>query len=66
MIATLDRLQDTIHLIALNVLRKDGQRIHVSYVDHEAIFDRICRKDTDEARKRMHEHLEFGKRILVM
>ena len=43
--AMLERLQDIIHLTAMNVLRKDKERIHVSLQDHEAIFAAICSQD---------------------
>lgn len=66
MLAMLDRLQDIIRLTALNVLHKDDQRIHVSMRDHEAIFESICNKDGAQAQQRMVEHLEFGKRILIL
>lgn len=66
MLAMLDRLQDMVRLTALNVLHKDDQRIHVSLQDHEAIFEAICNKDGVQAQQRMVEHLEFGKRILIL
>jgi DNA-binding GntR family transcriptional regulator len=62
----MEQLQDKLFQIALRVLRKDRSRIKVSYEDHARIFQCITEGKESDAVKSMEEHLEFGKRILVM
>jgi DNA-binding GntR family transcriptional regulator len=64
-ISIMAQIQDKLFLIALNVLKKDSERIKSSYNDHVAIFEHIMQRNGDEAAKRMTEHLEYGKRILI-
>lgn len=66
MIHAIDRLQNQLYRIALNVMRKDRNRIRVSYEDHAAIFEHIRNGDADAAGEAMMRHLEFGRQILVM
>ncbi|MCM3626135.1 GntR family transcriptional regulator [Paenibacillus glycanilyticus] len=65
-IQAMERLQDQLYRIAIGVLRKDRTRISVSYNDHVRIFQYIREGDADKASQAMEEHLEFGKRILIM
>jgi len=60
------QLHNRLYQIALRVLRKDRSRIKVSYEDHVSIIEAIQTGDQAEAIQRIEEHLEFGKRILVM
>jgi DNA-binding GntR family transcriptional regulator len=60
------QLQNRLYQIALRVLRKDRARIKVSYDDHVRIFEAVHTGKELDAVKQMEEHLEFGKRILVM
>ncbi|GMK43177.1 GntR family transcriptional regulator [Paenibacillus glycanilyticus] len=62
----MERLQDQLYRIAISVLRKDRTRIGVSYNDHLRIFQFIQEGDAEKASQAMEEHLEFGKRILIM
>jgi DNA-binding GntR family transcriptional regulator len=62
----MERLQDQLYRIAIGVLRKDRTRISVSYDDHLRIFQFIQAGEADKASQAMEEHLEFGKRILIM
>jgi DNA-binding GntR family transcriptional regulator len=62
----MERLQDQLYRIAMGVLRKDRTRISVSYDDHLRIFQFIQAGEADKASQAMEEHLEFGKRILIM
>lgn len=62
----MERLQDQLYRIAIGVLRKDRTRISVSYNDHLRIFEFIRDGEADKASQAMEEHLEFGKRILIM
>ncbi|TLS50927.1 GntR family transcriptional regulator [Paenibacillus antri] len=62
---TMERLQDKLYRIALNVLQKDSDRVQVSYEDHVSIFENILEGKVEDAADRMTQHLEFGKRILV-
>jgi len=66
MIHAIDRLQNQLFRIAMNVLRKDRNRIQVSYQDHVAIFEHVRKGDAAGAEEAMMRHLEYGKRILVM
>jgi Transcriptional regulators len=66
MIHAIDRLQNQLFRIALNVMRKDRNRIRVSYEDHVSIFEHIRSGDAAGAGETMLRHLEFGKQILVM
>lgn len=63
---TMDRLQDKLYRTALRVLRKDVSRIRTSYEDHARIFELVASGDGAGAARLMEEHLEFGKRILMM
>lgn len=65
-IQAMERLQDKLYQIAIGVLRKDRTRIRVSYNDHLRIYQSIQEGDPDKASQAMEEHLEFGKRILIM
>lgn len=65
-IQAMERLQDQLYRIAIGVLRKDRARISVSYDDHLRIFRFIQEGDAEKASQAMEEHLEFGKRILIM
>ncbi|MFS0724378.1 GntR family transcriptional regulator [Paenibacillus sp. 1P07SE] len=64
-IVTMDRLQDKLYRIALNVLRKDANRIKISYEDHASLIKLIEQGQGDEAAAALIQHLEFGKRILL-
>jgi DNA-binding GntR family transcriptional regulator len=65
-VQTMENLQDKLYQIALKVLRKDNSRIEKSYQDHKNIIESIIRGNADEAEQLMVEHLEFGKRILIL
>lgn len=65
-IQAMEQLQGRLYHIALSVLKKDRSRIKVSFEDHVRIFNAVREGNTAEAFKAMEEHLEFGKRILVM
>ncbi|WP_435171355.1 GntR family transcriptional regulator [Paenibacillus glycanilyticus] len=65
-VAAMAKLQDMLYQIAMSVLRKDRARIKVSYEDHVRIFESIRSGAPEQASKQMEDHLEFGKRILVM
>jgi DNA-binding GntR family transcriptional regulator len=65
-ISTMERLQDRLNQIALSVLKKDNARIHASYNDHLHIWNCIVKKESDDASAEMLQHLEFGKRILLL
>lgn len=65
-IQAMSQLQNRLFQIALRVLRKDRSRIKVSYEDHLRVFSFIQEGKESEAVKAIEEHLEFGKRILVM
>jgi DNA-binding GntR family transcriptional regulator len=62
----MEQLQGKLNKIALHVLRKDRTRIKVSYEDHLRIFQLIQAEQGIDASRQMEEHLEFGKRILVL
>jgi len=64
-IVTMDRLQDKLYRIALNVLRKDANRIKISYEDHATLVEQIEQGQGEEAAATLTQHLEFGKRILL-
>ncbi|WP_020619191.1 GntR family transcriptional regulator [Paenibacillus daejeonensis] len=64
-IVTMDRLQDKLYRIALNVLRKDANRIKISYEDHASLVELIEQGQGEEAAAALIQHLEFGKRILL-
>lgn len=61
----IDLRQLPLHQMALGVLRKDRERISVSYDDHRRIFDLIVSGDGAEAAAHMIRHLEFGLKILI-
>lgn len=63
---TMEHLQDRLHQVALKVLRKDVTRIGVSHQDHVRIFHCVKEGNGDEAHAVMEQHLEFGKRILIL
>lgn len=62
----MEQLQDKLYQIAIKVLRKDHNRIQVSYDDHMRIFGFIKDGNADEATQAMERHLAYGKSILVM
>lgn len=64
MLNVIERIQDQIYQIAMQVLRKDRNRVHVSYADHLAIYNAIIAHDGPTAAKKMSDHLVFGKQIL--
>lgn len=64
-ILAMERLQDKLHQIALRVLRKERDRIGVSYEDHMLIFRHIRDGNPAAAAEAMETHLEYGKRILI-
>lgn len=66
MVSAIDRLQNQLFRIAMNVLRKDRNRIETSYQDHVTIYENIRSGNTEKAEEAMMKHLEFGKLILVM
>jgi len=66
MIHAIDRLQNQLFRIALNVMRKDRNRMQVSYEDHVSVFEHIRNGNAAGAGETMMRHLEFGKQILVM
>lgn len=61
----MERIQDKLCQIAVQVLRKDYTRIQVSYEDHVRIFQLLQDGNKEAAAQAMEQHLEFGKRILV-
>ncbi|MDI4645141.1 GntR family transcriptional regulator [Cohnella hashimotonis] len=61
----MNQLQDKLFATGLSVLRKDRNRIQVSYQDHLRIFSAIRDGDASFAGSCMEEHLEYGKRILI-
>lgn len=65
-VRSMERLQDLLYRIALRVLRKDVTRLRVSYEDHRRIFELIAAGRGEEAAEQVEQHLEFGKRILIM
>jgi DNA-binding GntR family transcriptional regulator len=65
-VQTIRQLQNRLYQIALRVLRKDRARIKVSHEDHFRMFEAVHTGREADAIKQMEEHLEFGKRILVM
>ncbi len=65
-IQSMENLQMKLYQIALSVLRKDAARIQVSFHDHQRIFESILAGKAEEAVQAMIEHLQFGKKILVM
>lgn len=64
-VASMNQLQDKLYQLGISVLRKDRTRLTVSYEDHVRIFAAIREGNALEARDRMEDHLEFGKRILI-
>jgi DNA-binding GntR family transcriptional regulator len=64
-IRVMDQLQDKLFVIALTVLRKDRERILVSYQDHVAIVEALLQGNGEQAAKIMGDHLEYGKKILI-
>jgi DNA-binding GntR family transcriptional regulator len=64
-IRIMDRAQDQILRTAIRVLKKDHERIVVSYEDHQRIFAAVIAQDDQQAEHLVREHLEFGKRILI-
>lgn len=64
-ITAMNQLQDKLFTTGLSVLRKDRNRIKVSYEDHFRIFSAIRDGDAALAAVCMEEHLEYGKRILI-
>lgn len=64
--STMEQLQDRMHQIALKVLRKERSRIQVSYEDHLLIFEYIEQGNSEKAHQQMEQHLEYGKRILIL
>ncbi|SDX13569.1 GntR family transcriptional regulator [Paenibacillus sp. CF384] len=66
MVQMMDNLQDRLFQMALKVLRKDMNRIEMSYRDHLEIFELILEGNAAEASRRMVEHLAYGARILVL
>lgn len=66
MMSAMDKIQDKLFQIALQVLQKDHTRIGVSYEDHARIFQCIIDGQADDAAAHMEGHLEYGKRILVL
>ena len=64
-IRIMDRAQDQIFRTAIRVLRKDHERIIVSYEDHQRIYAAVVAHDEEQAEHLVRDHLEFGKRILV-
>lgn len=65
-VSSMTRLQDRLHLVGLNVLRKEISRIQDSYKDHLHIFEYIIQGDGDKAYHKMIEHLNYGKKTLVL
>lgn len=65
MIQTMEHLQNKLYRIALNVLKKDPDRIHRSIADHQNIWQAIQNKAPEQASKEMRQHLEYGKNILL-
>ncbi|MDF2963736.1 MAG: transcriptional regulator, GntR family [Paenibacillus sp.] len=64
-ISMMEQLQDKQYIIAMNVLKKDAQRIVISYKDHVRIFEAIIAKNGQEAVESITRHLEYGKQILI-
>jgi len=65
-IQSMERLQDRLYQVALKVLRKERNRIQVSFEDHSLIFRLILEGKAEEAALAMERHLEYGKRILIL
>jgi DNA-binding GntR family transcriptional regulator len=65
MLSVIERIQDQIYHIAMQVLRKDRNRVHVSYTDHRAIYDAVLEHNGAKAAAMMVDHLRFGKQILA-
>jgi DNA-binding GntR family transcriptional regulator len=65
MMSIMDKIQDKLYQIAIKVVKKDQQRMKVSYQDHLNIFNYIKEGKAEEAAHEMIQHLEFGKRILI-
>lgn len=65
-VQTMERLHDRMFLLALRVLGKDYTRIDDSYEDHRTVIRLIEQSDAESARRRMLEHLEYGRRMMVL
>ena len=66
MIQIMEKLQDRLFQLALNVLKKDNERICASYEDHRSILNYIMEGNGEEAAQKIVQHLEFGKQILIL
>lgn len=64
--SAMDRLQDKLYQVANTVLRKERNRIRVSFEDHTQIVQFIRDGNGAAAAEAMERHLEYGKRILIM
>lgn len=65
MLYVIERIQDQIYQIAMQVLRKDRNRVYVSYADHRAIYDAILKHDGPAAAAKMTDHLMLGRQIIT-
>lgn len=61
----IEQIQDRLYQIAIKVLRKDAERIVVSYEDHQRIVENILNGEGEKAAIEIVNHLDFGKRILI-
>ncbi|WP_054948778.1 GntR family transcriptional regulator [Numidum massiliense] len=61
----IEQIQDRLYQIAIKVLRKDAERIVVSYEDHQRIVENILNGEGEKAATEIVNHLDFGKRILI-
>ena len=64
-IEMMEKIQDRLQLLALQVFRKDALRLQRYYDDHVEIFELISQGSGEEASKKMIQHLEIGKGILI-
>ncbi|MBP1933560.1 GntR family transcriptional regulator [Ammoniphilus resinae] len=64
-IEMMEKIQDRLQLLALRVFRKDSLRLQRYYDDHVEILELISKGSGEEASRKMIQHLEIGKGILI-
>jgi DNA-binding GntR family transcriptional regulator len=58
-------LRERIHRVITRVNHQNVGRIASSYQEHHAIVDAVLSGDAPGAARRMEEHLDYGKRVLL-
>ena len=58
-------LREKIHRVVGRVFRRHAQRLESSWIEHTAIAEAVLAGDADLAVKKIQDHLQYGKQLLL-